>query len=130
MTADPPPFPPNAETAVRVFNDIVSGVRLEARPRAIMLTANRVSPGQIDLGWTDAVNNAAGYRVERGRGKPYSDLEEIARLPATARSYADHDVKPDESYRYRVVAFNARGETPSNEVEITPKGTGQQLTRK
>jgi hypothetical protein len=135
QTETPKPFTGNAEIAVGVFNDIVAGLKLESRPHAVDLKAKVLSTTQVELTWTDVAGNADGYRVERGRlhhekdaGKPGPDgteyggpvLEEIARLPSTARLFRDSGLSPQTGYRYQVVAFNARGEAPSNVVDITP----------
>jgi hypothetical protein len=79
-----------------------------------------LSPTDIELIWTDLAGNADGYRVERCEGYTCHDLVEIARLASTERSFKDFNLSTNISYRYRVVAFNFRGETPSNIVEITP----------
>jgi hypothetical protein len=131
----PKPFTGNAEIAVGVFSDIVAGVKLESRPHAVDLKAKALSTTQVELTWTDNAGNADGYRVERGQGhhdkgtgesgsdsSEYGgpDLEEIARLPSTARFFRDSGLSPQTRYSYQVVAFNARGEAPSNVVDITP----------
>jgi hypothetical protein len=131
----PKPFTGSAEIAVGVFSDIVAGVKLESRPHAVDLEAKAPSATQVELTWTDDAGNADGYRVERGQGRhdkgtsqsgsdgsEYGgpDLEEIARLPSTARFFRDSGLSPQTRSSYRVVAFNARGEAPSNVVDITP----------
>lgn len=119
------PFTGNAQIAVGVFNDIVAGLKFESRPQAISISAHRGSLTEIDLTWTDLAGNADGYRVERCQGYGCQHLEEIARLPSTARSFQDTNLTEHTSYRYRVVAFNARGEAPSNVVDVatsTPRG--------
>ncbi len=110
----PKPLTGNAKIAADTFNDIVAGLRFESRPRAIKLLAQSVSPTEIELTWTDAPNNADGYRVARCQGYNCQDLLEIARLSSTARSFRDANLSERTPYRYQVVAFNARGETPSN----------------
>src|SRR2546421_11104539 len=51
----PKPFTGDAKIAVDVFNDIVAGLRLESRPKAIKIEAKQLSPTEIDLTWTDAI---------------------------------------------------------------------------
>jgi hypothetical protein len=113
------PFTGNAQIAVGVFNDIVAGLKFESRPQPITIAARRGSVTEIDLTWTDIAGNADGYRVERCQGSGCQDLEEIARVPPTARSFPDTNLTEHTPYRYRVVAFNARGEAPSNVVDVT-----------
>jgi Fibronectin type III domain len=119
------PFTGNAQIAVGVFNDIVAGLKFESRPQSITILARRTSLTEVDLTWTDLASNADGYRVERCQGYGCQDLEEIARLPPTARAFQDTNLTEHTPYRYRVVAFNARGEAPSNVVDVTtgtPRG--------
>lgn len=116
----PKPFTGAAKVAADTFSEIVAGLNFESgRPGAVTIAATRASHTEIDLHWQDLPSNADGYRVERCEGYHCHDLQEIARLPATARSFRDDDVSERVSYRYRVVAFDTRGETPSNVVEVS-----------
>uniref|UniRef100_I2Q588 Fibronectin type III domain-containing protein n=1 Tax=Desulfovibrio sp. U5L TaxID=596152 RepID=I2Q588_9BACT len=114
------PFTGNAEIAVGVFNDIVAGLKFKSFPQAITIVARELSPTEVELTWTDVANNADAYRVERCQGHNCQDLDEIARLPPTARSFLDTDLVTNNPYRYRVVVLNARGKAPSRIVDITP----------
>jgi hypothetical protein len=116
----PKPFTGDAKIAVDVFNDIVAGLRLEARPRAIKIEVRQFSPTEIDLTWTDTIGNADGYRVERCEGYNCQDWEEIARLTSIERIFKDFNFVTNTLYHYRVMAFNFRGEISSNIVDITP----------
>ena len=89
----------------------------------------------VDLAWTDATPvgpdpanplnlgnpaNEIGFRVERsvvtgGVPGPYSA---IGKALANATTYRDSTVSASLSYRYRVVAYNASGETTSNFVSV------------
>jgi hypothetical protein len=120
QTETPRRFTGNAEIAVGVFNDIVAGLKLEAAPVAVTLAARIVSATEVELTWTDVAGNADGYRVERCQGYRCHNLEEIDRLPSTARFFRDANVAPNTSYRYQLIAFNVRGEAGSNIVDITP----------
>jgi hypothetical protein len=119
-TEVPKPFTGNAKIAVDTFNDIVAGLKFESgRPRAVTIQARKASATEVDLTWTDVPNNADGYRIERCQGYGCQDLDEIAQLASTARSFRDANLSDSTTYRYQVVAFNARGETASNIVDIT-----------
>jgi hypothetical protein len=110
----PNPFNDNGKIAVATFNDIVARLRFDTRPRAIQeLEGKPLSSTQIQLTWTDAVGNADGYRVERCQGDRCKDLAEVGRAASTERSFTDSTLSPSTTYGYRVVAFNFRGETPS-----------------
>ena len=118
-TETPEPFADNAKIAADTFNDIVAGLKFESRrPGPITLQATRVSSTAIELKWTDVATNAYGYRVERCQGSGCEDLDEIERLPSTARSFRDAKLSGATFYRYRVVAFNAGGETASDIVGV------------
>ena len=120
----PKPFNDNAKIAVDTFKDIVAGLRFETRPRAIQeLRGNPLSSTEIQLTWTDVVGNADGYRVERCQEGGCNDLAEVGRVGSTERSFIDSNLSPNTTYRYRVVAFNFRGEKPSNIVDVLTKST-------
>ncbi len=92
----PPPSPPAAPTN---------------------LSAAAVSQTRIDLTWGDNSDNEAGFRVERWNGSLYIA---IATLGANATSYSNTGLLAATTYRYRVIAFNAGGDSPpSNTAEAT-----------
>jgi hypothetical protein len=119
--AAPPPFDRAAKNAVDVFNDVVAGLQLTSRPRALKLGGRTISATEIELAWADASTNADGYRVYRSHGHHYEELVEVTREPLSRdrRSFRDCGLFGNTTYRYQVVAFNVRGETPSNVLTIT-----------
>jgi hypothetical protein len=119
----PPPFDGNAKVAVDVFNDIVAGLRLKFLPQALKIGGRAVSLTEIELTWTDDTNNADGYKVKRCQGQNCSDLVEVRQLSPAVRSFLDVNLAPYTTYRYQVVAFNFRGETSSNIVDVTTATT-------
>lgn len=119
----PRPFTGNAKIAVDAFNDILARLRFETRPQAFKITGKALSLTEIELSWTDVAGNADGYRVERCEGYNCSDLHEVGRLASTERSYKDFNLSSNTLYRYQVVAFNFRGETPSNVFDVTTLST-------
>jgi len=129
-TEPPKPFTGNAKIAADTFNDIVAGLKFESRrPNPVTVEAIPVSPTEVDLRCVDVPTNADGYRVERCQGYNCQDLDEIARLPSTARSFRDVNLSERTHYRYRVVAFDGRGETASNIIEVTPGPSGTRIGR-
>jgi hypothetical protein len=76
-----------------------------------------VPPWRIDLSWTDNSNDEDGFRIERSSGGSWSTL---AQLPDNTTSYPDTTVTPGTAYSYRVVAYNAAGDSgPSNTASAT-----------
>jgi hypothetical protein len=73
------------------------------------LSTTAVSSRQIDLSWTDNAGNETGYKVERKTGS--ESFTPISRLAANATHYSDQDLLPVTLYSYRVVAFNALGDS-------------------
>jgi hypothetical protein len=120
QTQTPRPFTGNGKIAVDAFNDILARLRFETPPHPIQdLKGKPLSSNQIQLTWNDTAGNAEGYRVERCEGYNCQELDEVGRLPSTDRSFTDSNLSPDTLYRYRVVAFNFRGETSSNILDVT-----------
>jgi hypothetical protein len=120
QTEAPRPFTGNAKTAADTFNDIVAGLRFDSvRPGLFTIEIARVTPTQIEIKWTDVAGNADGYRIERCQGQKCEDLNEIGRVGSTERSFRDAGLSRGTFYRYRVVAFDSRGETASNTVGTT-----------
>jgi hypothetical protein len=90
--------------------------------------------GSVILNWTDGTptnyanplswgdpKSEVGYRVERAEldfnGQPgaYSVIKTVE---ANKTTYTDNTANPSKNYNYRVVAFNAAGDSPSNIVQV------------
>jgi hypothetical protein len=81
-------------------------------------SATATSPTVVQLTWTDASNNEAGFRVERR--ETTTEYRSITSLPPNATVFQDNSVEPDRTYLYRVIALNEGGESPaSNEASVT-----------
>jgi hypothetical protein len=71
------------------------------------LAATAVSSSQINLSWTDHSNNETGFKMYRARlGRSF---RQIATLRANVTTYADIGRRRSTTYRYRVRAYNAGG---------------------
>ncbi len=88
---------PNAPGTLRAKFDPSSGVRLT---------------------WIDASDEEDNYVVERQDVVSGKEFTVLAELPADTVEYIDMEVEAGTAYRYRVLAVNAFGESPSDEVEI------------
>src|SRR6185503_7554604 len=60
-------------------------------------TAVAISPGQIDLTWTDTSSNEQSQRIERSVNQP-SAFVQIANLPPNVETYHDTDVAEGTIY--------------------------------
>ena len=99
FSAGPPPSPPAAPSN---------------------LNAQAVSSNEIDLTWVDNASNEDGFKIERCQGSGCTNFTEITTVGANVTSYANSGLSPSTTYRYRVRAFNAGGNSGySNEAEAT-----------
>ena len=90
------------------------GVGLPAAPSN--LTATALSASQIRLAWTDNASNEQGFRIQRSLNG--TSWAEIATRSSNVVTYQDSGLSPNTTYYYRVLAYNAVGESPySNPVK-------------
>jgi len=80
---------------------------LPAAPTNLVATA--VSKSQINLTWTDNASNETGFRIERCKGSTCTNFSQIATVGANVTSYANTKLTANTTYRYRVYAYNASG---------------------
>jgi hypothetical protein len=76
-------------------------------PSGVTVTA--VSPSQLNVKWTDKSNNEDGFKIERCRGPKCNGYVEIAQVGPNVNTYSDTGLTTNTTYRYRVRAFNALG---------------------
>jgi len=77
------------------------------------------SSGGVSLSWTDVADDEDNYVVERMAVGVDGDFLVLAELPADTVKYVDTNPVGGKAYRYRVLAVNAYGESPSTEVMLT-----------
>lgn len=63
--------------------------------------------GDIRLSWTDNANNEEGFLIQRSSNG--TDFDTLATIGANLTEYVDTAVAADETYYYRIHAFNAHG---------------------
>jgi formylglycine-generating enzyme required for sulfatase activity len=83
------------------------------------LRAEAVSSRQINLTWDDNSNNEDGFKVERktGAGGVWSEIRQTI---ADITSYGNSGLASNTTYYYRVLCFNAGGNSAySNEASAT-----------
>ena len=87
------------------------------------LVAVVVGGRQVILAWTECGTGSGGlgFRIERATcDNPGERFVEIGKVGPHVAAFRDGDVDPGTTYRYRVHARNASGDSPpSNLVEVT-----------
>ncbi len=82
------------------------------------LNATAKSPTKVNLSWSDNATGEDGYKIERMVSGGLWVL--LTTVPANSSSYTDNTVIGNNTYSYRVRAYNSIGESfPSNEITIT-----------
>ena len=102
ISAGPPPPPPPAPVA------------------PTNLSATAASTSQINLTWSDGATNEAGFKIERCTSTGCTNFSEIASVGAGVTSFSNTGLAASTTYRYRVRAYNAGGNSDySNAAEAT-----------
>ncbi|MBI3986240.1 MAG: M4 family metallopeptidase [Lentisphaerae bacterium] len=88
------------------------------------LWATLAAAQQVQLTWTDGADNETGFAIERKTAG--GDFLEVVRVSENVVAYTDTTVQADNTYTYRVRAFNAGGySTYSAEASVsTTLGSG------
>jgi hypothetical protein len=73
------------------------------------LAATAVSKSQIKLSWKDSASNETGFRIMRCKGSIGTNFVIIATVGANVNSYTDTQLAANTTYRYRIYAYNATG---------------------
>jgi C1A family cysteine protease/predicted secreted protein len=73
------------------------------------LTATAISRSQINLTWIDNATNETGFKIERCKGSTCSNFGQIATVGANVTTYSSTGLSQSSTYRYRVRAYNAAG---------------------
>ena len=81
--------------------------RVPAAPSG--LTATAVSRTQINLSWVDNSGNETGFKIERCKNANCTNYVEVGQVGANVTTFADTGLTKNTTYRYRVRAFNAGG---------------------
>lgn len=86
------------------------------------LVAVAVSRSQINLTWVDNATDETGFSIERCLGTKCTNFAQIATVGANIKAYSDTGLSARTTYRYRVRAYNANGNSAySNIVKATTK---------
>lgn len=85
------------------------------------LSAVALSGSVVELGWTDASDNESHFVIERmAPASPH--FRYVAMVPAGTTTWQDSRLSSSTTYRYRVLATNAGGDSaPAAAVDVTLK---------
>jgi Fibronectin type III domain len=87
------------------------------------LTATVLTGGSIGLRWTNGSTSQAEVRIERCRGAGCTNFTQVAAVAGTATSFINTGLTARTTYRYRVRAHSALGDSPySNVASARTKG--------
>jgi hypothetical protein len=89
-------------------------------PTSLVATATTMTT--VSLAFTDNASDESGFRMERRQGEaaPWAKVGDLA---ANVTTFEDQGLPPSTSYRYRVFAVNAKGDSnPSNVATATTQG--------
>ncbi|MDA8177957.1 MAG: fibronectin type III domain-containing protein [Deltaproteobacteria bacterium] len=89
------------------------------------LVAVAIGGFEVILAWTECENGTLGFHVERAVcHSPCKSFLQIGKVGFHVAAFRDGSVTPRTTYRYRVHAWNALGESPSSNVaEVTTPDT-------
>jgi hypothetical protein len=111
---------------------VISTVPAAPNPFTLQVTGSATILPSVNLTWTDptpassptTIGNPAneiGFRIDRAVGN--GAFNPLFTAPANSTTYSDNAVGSGTTYRYRVVAFNAAGQTSSTTQSATiPNG--------
>ena len=87
------------------------------------LTATALTRSSIGLKWTNGTTDQTEVRIERCKGLGCTNFAQVAALAGTATTFTDSRLAARTTYRYRVRAHNALGDSPySNTAGARTKG--------
>ena len=76
------------------------------------LTATALTRTSIGLRWTNGTTDQTEVRIERCTGSGCTNFAQVAALAGTATTFTDSGLAARTTYRYRVRAHNALGDSP------------------
>ena len=96
------------------YSNVASATTLATPPvpnAPTNLVATAISKSQINLAWTDNASNEDGFYIERCQGSTCTNFVRIATVGANVTTFVNTGLSRGTTYRYRVAAFNAGGES-------------------
>ena len=98
-----------------------SGTTVQSVPAApVDLTVTEVTSSSVGIAWTDNSSDEDGFRIEWCTGANCTDFQLLATMPAGVASIVQWGLSKNRTYKYRVCAYNAAGDSGySNTVTAT-----------
>ena len=113
-------------TAIQTPPGTAPGATVPAAPTNLSATAIGPNPAglRIDLAWRDASNTETGFRIQRSTVSTFATVIEFT-VDFNVTAFSDTSVVLGATYFYRVLAFNAVGNSlPSNVRQVRTRLTG------
>jgi hypothetical protein len=80
------------------------------------LVGQVLSRSQINLPWTNNNQKQVGVKIERCQGSNCTNFVQLAAVLGTATTYTNSGLAANTTYRYRVRAYNASGNSPYSNI--------------
>ncbi len=93
-------------------NTIVIGVPTAPTNLVATASALNATPPTVSLTWTDNSSNESNFRIERATDAGFTVGLTTVTVGANVTAFTDTTVIPLTQYFYRVIAFNALGDSP------------------
>ena len=104
-----------------IDDDSMALTETEVPEKPIEIGIQTVEDGKIKLTWIDKAVNEDGFIIERSTESGNSGFVEITRVPEDREEYTQSGLLLNEEYWYRVIAYNANGNSEfSVAVSIVP----------
>ena len=81
------------------------------------LDATAVSSSRIDLNWLDNSSNESGFAIERCSGSSCSNFTQVGTVGANVTTFADTSLAAETTFRYRVRAQSAGGNSAYSNID-------------
>src|SRR5690606_28326923 len=101
---------------VRAVNNIAASIYTDTAQANTLrpfspssFTATTVSATQVDLSWSENANNELYYEIARCTGVDCTDFTRIDSLPPNTANYQDQTLEAEQTYRWRIRAWNIAG---------------------
>jgi fibronectin type 3 domain-containing protein len=83
------------------------------------LQQTSISGTSVSLRWNDNSGNESGFKIERCAGSSCTNFQQVGQVGANVRTFTNTGLERNQTYRFRVRAFNANGNSAySNTISV------------